>query len=244
MKVNDETLSAFLDAELPEAEMNAVRERLKVDEELSDRLAQLAMVDQHLSNRYSTIDDHPMPDAVTRLLKQADDPENDERGGQDNLIEFPWWRSVQQSIRSQAGLAVAASLVMAIGAVQLWSSGVDDGWPAVANALETQPSGAAHELGDGRTLLARLTFTNQSGDYCRQFQLRSEESVSENIACKENQGWSLSAQEGVEDTSGGSGYRTASGGSVLDQTLDSMMQGQALGPEAERRLLESGWTGQ
>lgn len=48
MNITDETLSAYLDAELPDEEMQAVSEALQVDPELSDRLADLAQVDRHL----------------------------------------------------------------------------------------------------------------------------------------------------------------------------------------------------
>ncbi len=45
MTISDEQLSAFLDAELPEDEMELVRQGLIDDENLANRLAELAMVD-------------------------------------------------------------------------------------------------------------------------------------------------------------------------------------------------------
>ena len=45
MKMTDETLSAFLDNELTDAEMEAVRDQIEKDPTLADRLAEMASVD-------------------------------------------------------------------------------------------------------------------------------------------------------------------------------------------------------
>ena len=45
MKISDEMLSAFLDAELSEEDMEAVRCALETDDDLVMRLAELAQVD-------------------------------------------------------------------------------------------------------------------------------------------------------------------------------------------------------
>lgn len=233
MKITDETLSAFLDAELPEPEMEAVREQLQADPALSDRLAQLATVDDKLSGHYSTIDDEPLPESITGLL-EGTAPDS-------NVVSFPWWRRVRQGARRHTGMAVAASLVMALGMFQFFSGGQDEQWQVVATALENAPSGTTLELDDGRTLTARLTFENQQGDYCRQFNLQGGGSASENIACRSGESWNLAAEKEVTPAAETEGYRTASGGSVLDDELDQMMAGEAISPEEERRLIGSGW---
>ncbi|TBW59028.1 hypothetical protein EZI54_01555 [Marinobacter halodurans] len=235
MTITDETLSAFLDAELPEAEMQAVRERVRNDPALSDRLAALAAVDSQLSRHYSAIDDEPMPTPVTDLLAQAD-------SGAANVVAFPAWRRWSRGIRRNAGIAVAAVLVMALGVAQWFSGAPDRHWQTVAQALESAPSGTALELEDGRTLTPRLTFRNHQGEFCRQFQLQDTGQASENIACRRGGDWTLAVEKQVAASPDATGYRPASGGSVLDRALDRMMDGGAFTADQERRLIKDGWS--
>lgn len=244
MNITDETLSAFLDYELPEHEMQAVRERLQTDPQLSDRLEQLVMVDQTLSRHYTQIDDQPLPQGVIDLLAQAekevdDGPTTTPETGR--VLPFRRPAKPQQSTRRPVGIAIAAALVMALGLVQLLGNDTDEQWQNVASALEAAPGGSAQPLADGRVLLPRLTFENQHGEYCRQYGLQGTNSASENIACRTAGGWNLVAEHKVEQAAEPSGYQTASGGSVLDDTLDQMMVGPALTVEKERGLIDQGW---
>lgn len=240
MNITDETLSAFLDAELPEPEMQAIRDCLQTDQALSDRLAQLAAVDARLASHYSAIDDQPLPASVTDLLAEAtaSHPAASER---DNVVAFPWWRRLRQGARQHAGVAVAAVLVMALGVAQLFDEAPDKLSPVVAQGLETAPSGKSLALSDGRTMTPRLTFRNQQGDYCRQFHLQAAEHASERIACRSGESWTLAAETEVAPSPESGGYQTASGGSVLDDRLDRMMAGAAIGPAEERQLIDSRW---
>lgn len=244
MNVSDETLSAFLDAELPEQEMQAVRERLQTDPELADRLAHLAMVDQQLVQQYSAIDEHPMPASIMDLLEQTADESAKstvaaETSGK--VLPFPQPERVTSRVRRHSRMAVAAVLVMAFGLYQFLDTDSDDPWQVVANTLETAPSGMPLELADGRVLTPRLTFESQQGEYCRQYHVQDATLASENIACRSVDGWSLVAEHQVERSEPSSGYQAASGGSVLDDQLDDLMAGPALTVGEERRLIEQHW---
>lgn len=234
MNITDQTLSAFLDAELPEPEMQAVRECLRADPALSDRLAELAAVDSRLLRHYSTIDTQPLPASVTDTLAAGSD--GSAISSPDNVVAFPGWRRLRV-----AGAAVAAVLVLALAVAQLFDGGRNASWQTVAQGLESVPSGKPVQLADGRTLTPRLTFRNRQGDYCRQFHLQGPAQASENIACRSRESWTLAAQTEVAPSPGNRGYQTASGGSVLDDTLDRMMAGGVIGPSQERQLIESGW---
>ncbi|WP_372985927.1 hypothetical protein [Marinobacter sp.] len=241
MKITDETLSAFLDHELPESEMQAMRDELAADPALAERLAELASVDAELQAHYGAIDDQPMPEAVTRLL--ADAPSGAVGGEPDNVIAFPWWRRV----REHTGKAVAAAVIAGFALAQ-WLAvpgpGEEAGWAEVAQALETRPSGEPHVI-DDTTVTPRLTFRNQDGDWCRQYLVQKADHASEQIACRTGAGdWQQVAKVDVEVSASAETYQTATGGRVLDETLDRLMEGPPIGPDAERTLIEKQWSGQ
>lgn len=248
MNITDEVLSAFLDGELPEPEMQAIRQRLRDDPALGDRLAELAAVDERVSAHYSAIDEKPLPETVTAMLERA-------RPSSTRVVSFPWWRRMKSRLHQHTGMAVAAALVAGFGVAQLMTggpAGVDTQWQSVAQGLETTPSGESRLLATGEQLTPRITFVNQQGEYCRQFRLQGEERASENIACRESSDgspdsfadttpWTLAATVQLDVVAQPGSYQTASGGSVLDSALNNMMAEDILEPEAEKQLIDGQW---
>ncbi|GGC66172.1 anti-sigma factor family protein [Marinobacter halophilus] len=236
MRITDEVLSAFLDHELSEPEMDAVREQLALDPGLADRLAELAAVDAELQRHYGAIDDQPMPDSVTRLLDQPKPA-----ASSDNVVAFPWWRQ----LRAHSGKAVAAAVIAGLAMTQWLNTPAlnEPAGLALAEVLEHEASGRAYALSSDVTLTPRLTFQNQAGDWCRQFRVDRPAAASEQIACRDGSGhWEVVAQVDVPATPGTQRYQTASGGSVLDDELDRRMSGSPIAPEAEMTLLETQWS--
>lgn len=247
MNLTDEVLSAFLDGELPEADMAIVRDRLAQDPALAERLAQLAAVDNLLADHYAAIDQRPLPQGVTDLLAPVESttgPTHAPPGQRDKVVAFPLRRRVRQGLQRRAGTAVAAALVVGFGLAQLWpgsASDPADDWQRVAQALDTTPSGQTRALEAGGQLTPRLTFTNQAGDYCRQFRLQEPGAASEHIACRSSGASWVEVASVAVPAAAKDRYQTASGGSVLDEVLDRMMAGPLIEPAEERRLLAEGW---
>lgn len=239
MNLTDEVLSAFLDGELPEDDMQTIRHRLETDPTLGERLADLAAVDRTLADHYGAIDQRPMPAAVSDLVQ----PETAQPA---TVVAFPYWRRVRQGLQRRAGMAVAAALALGFGLAQLWQVGsMDDhtDWQLVAEALETTPSGQTHTLRTGAELTPRLTFTNQAGAFCRQFHMQGPDQASESIACRSDDpaAWEQTATVAVPRVESENRYQTASGGSVLDSALDRMMSGDLISPARERQIMANGW---
>lgn len=242
MNISDEQLSAFLDAELPEHEMELVREalvneELVGDESLANRLAELAMVDEQVASHYAKIDEQPMPAAITGLLA----PEQEIKTG--NVIEFPLWKRVQRGLQQHAAIAACTLLVIGFGMVQLLpgDNGNAGTWNAVAQVLEQNPSGKDQHLDDGSRVKPRLTFIDKNGNYCRQYQLTQRENSTENIACRENNHWNLVISVQQQTLAEGD-YQTASGGSLLDNALDEMMHSEAFDLTAEQQAINNHWS--
>ncbi|WP_215398870.1 anti-sigma factor family protein [Rheinheimera oceanensis] len=241
MMLSDEMLSAFLDAQLSAAEMDTVRQQLLDDEQLTERLADLAMVDGLIQQHYAQIDQRPMPEAILKLLGYTNELNQAETPRSAAVIPFPLWRRAQQQLQRHAAAVACIALFAGYGASQLNGPAQ----PALAGLskdvvqlLNSATSGQDYQLAK-QQLTPRLSFINQQGDFCRQYSLQSLAELSENIACRRNGQWRQSASvilalSGVVNEGQ---YQTASGGSMLDNILDNMMAGPALTATAEQQYL-------
>ena len=238
LNISDDILSAFLDNELSQADMEDVRDRLAEDPSLTDRLAELATVDDRLQKRYAAIDQEPMPESVTRILEGSSTRQTGATSA--NVVAFPWWRR----LGAHTGKAVAAAVVAGVVLAQ-WAflPQNDDGVaPSVARVLESQASGQTYTANAQTSVTPRLTFENQAGDWCRQFRVETSAQATEQIACRSAEAaWSLVAEADVAPTPSPEVYQTASGGSVLDQVLDRIMANGPIGREREQQLMTQQW---
>jgi negative regulator of sigma E activity len=239
MIITDEKLSAFLDAELPEAEMEAIREQLIEDENLASRMAELAMVDELVAISYSTIDARPLPESIKNLLAE-DEPKGETKTAQ--IIAFPLLKKFQQKIQQHAAIAAGVVLVIGFGLSQSLRTNTSDDWQAVASILDTAPSGLEKLASTGVQIKPRLSFTNKAGDYCRQFNMSDKNSASENIACRKDNKWQIAATVALDKVQENGTYQTASGGSLLDATLEQMASGDFLDAQAESAAIEQHWS--
>lgn len=237
MTISDEQLSAFLDAELPEQEMELVRQQLMVDESLANRLAELAMVDEQIASHYARIDERALPESIQKLLAQ------NPATAANNIVIFPLWKRVQQGVQKNIALAACTLLVIGFGMVQLLPANNQHSnqWNAIAQILEESSSGSEQRLGDDSRVKPRLTFIDNNDNYCRQFQLIQHDNSSENIACRESGQWKLIVSVQQETVATGD-YQTASGGSLLDSKLDEMMHSEAFDFSAEQQAINSNWS--
>lgn len=253
MTISDEKLSAFLDAELPENEMELIREQISEDETLANRLAELAMVDAQIAQHYSAIDARPLPDAIAKLLASAPtDVATPDVTTPDvatpvsaTIIPFPLWKKVQRGLQQHAAVAACTALVLGFGFAQLLPGNQDSSlgdWNAIAAALNTTASGIEYKLADDKRIKPRLTFVNEQGHYCRQFRVSDLQSSSETIACRIGDKWEPNITIHTQGASPEGDYQTATNSAaVLDQALDSMMHGEAFDAQAESTLIQRGW---
>jgi len=240
--ISDEQLSAFLDAELPDAEMEMIREQLIEDEDLANRMADLAMVDQVVAMSYATIDAHPIPAAITQLL--AEDVPNSQTQTETKsatIIAFPFLKKIQQRLQEHAAIAASVALVIGFGISQSLHTNSPDNWQAVAAILDSTPSGVEQVASNGVNVKPRLSFTDKDGNYCRQFVQSDSKSTSENIACRKANQWQLAASVYMDKAQQAGSYQTASGGSLLDATLEQMASGDFFDAHAEAAAIEQHW---
>ncbi len=258
MTISDEKLSAFIDAELPDSQMESIRQQISEDETLANRLAELALVDEQIAQHYSAIDTRPLPDAIANLLAAAPD---DATVGvvtptvttadvvtptpSATIIPFPLWKKVQRGLQQHAAVAACTALVLGFGLAQLLpgsQSSTWGDWNAIAAALDTTASGTTQTLADDKHIKPRLTFVNEQGNYCRQFLVSDVHSSTETIACRIGDKWEPNITVYAQGGSREGDYQTATNSaSVLDQALDNMMHGDAFDAQAESTIIQRGW---
>ncbi len=232
--IDDDMLSAFLDGELPAQDILAVRTALANDPALAERLAALQRVNDMVARHAKALDATPLPSRVLALL--------DTTAAQPTatILQGPWQRWTRHA---GAQLALAASLVLGLGvAVNYLRSPAPAELPALATyteQLDNTPSGATVAM-DTATLVQRFSFRDRDNRYCRQYQLSTTTTGTENVACRTEQGWTLVASLAVPVTTTGD-YQAASSSAELNAVLDSLMQGAALDLATEGELIERGW---
>lgn len=258
MNISDEKLGAFLDQELPEQEMDMIRDAIGNDETLADRLAVLASADALLKRHARALDDRPMPDAVLAMLR-ADNRSADKQpaAAADNVVELSRWqasrRQARQWVSRHAALAAGIALIVGFTGGQFIGTNSDPATNLVAStmgadvgaALNATLSGAVVNISHDTRLQSRFSFVDQQARHCRQFVLEQgavNDSIraTENIACRTDQGWQLVASAQVASAST-SEYSTASGTTLLDSTLDAMMSGTTLSLDEENALIANDW---
>ena len=245
MKISDETLSAFIDAELSEAAMEEVRCALENDDDLVMRLADLAQADHWVTENAALIDNTPMADNLLPLAQSIDKKiaqgKTTELAG--SVVNLSAWKSLNKSLQKPYALAAGVAMLFGVGTVTLMQSSQTSTviTAAIAEVLDQRPSGEISSIAQADNITANLSFANRAGDYCRQFQRVSEQTASVNIACKENGQWQLKISEKVKLTEKKQNYRTASNKAQLDNAIDAMINGRAMDSAQEQQAIANNW---
>lgn len=237
MRFSDEQLSAFLDSELPESEMRALRNALAADERLADRLAELALVDTLVAENGRVMDAMPVPQAVAQLLE----PDTMAQQGTAPIARQRPGTVFRPSVALAASVALFIGISIGLGAGLFAPDSGRAQWRQVAEVLETRPSGISEQLGDSLEVRPRLTYVDRDGNYCRQFQLADDGSTEESVACRRGGAWQRVATIYLPGKTGGGEYQAASGVSPLDRILDQSIAAGPFDQEAESATIRGGW---
>ena len=239
MNINDETLSAFLDSELSEHEMEQVRKALETDDELVMRLAELSEVDMRVKEHATSIDDAPLSESLAKTVAKLDTATT-KNTLNSNVVTLTPWQRVKQS--ANKSLAIAA-VVFGIAMTSYLQPNESQNLVAsnIASALDTQLSSGEYKQSDGSVFSAQLSFKNQQGELCRQYALSSNNTMQTSIACKTQSGWQIKAQTAAQQSDNGAQYQTASNNSELDAVIDSMISGAPLDRAQEQQAISAKW---
>lgn len=227
MKFSDQELSAFLDAELDELKMQAIRNALVDDENLAIRLAELAEVDELIKAEYSQINHLPLPDSIRALI--AEDKDKTAK-----VSFLPSWLNRQSSIAASVAL-IAGFLVADMLPSQ---NNVNSPWQAQVQVLNSNLSGDAVIDAQGRQIIPVLSFINQQKQLCRQYEVIYQDQRSQHLACRSQTGWQQKISEFALPLKNEDEYATASGQSdIMRQAIAQMASGGILNKDEEAEKL-------
>ncbi|MFN7121556.1 MAG: anti-sigma factor family protein [Hydrogenophaga sp.] len=261
MTFNDDTLIAYLDGQLPDAEYGPLEHALKDDEALRTRLQALADSSELARRAFDPVLLEPVPPVLIAAIWRAPDPRAraaPPRAGSAQPTGLLAWLGLASGPR--AWPALASVVVLGLGMVIGWqlltpASGshwtLREGAPvsdeALALALEVSPSGRVLRTAGGAVEIV-ASFEQVGGGHCREFNRNSPDgSLDElGIACRNAQGdWQIEllVAEDRPSQDGQAGYQTASNQQheQADVFLRDRVRGLPLSEAQERSLIEGGW---
>ncbi len=259
MSFDDNTLIAYLDGQLPEADYGPLENALKHDSALRERLQALADSSELARRAFDPVLLEPVPPPLIAAIWRAPDPralaqshKPTESGG---LLA---WLGLAPGMR--AWPALASVVVLGLGAVvgwQLLAPAGDARWAlregapvsdqALALALEVSPSGRVLRTAGGAVEIL-ASFEQVGGGHCREFNRSSPGGTLDElgIACRNAQGqWRLELLVAEERSTeaGQDRYQTAS--DEQHDQADAFLRDRAVGwplEEAEEKaLIDRGW---
>jgi hypothetical protein len=243
--LSDETLMAYADGQLSDAEARDIDRALVTDLDARARVDAFVQSRKALAGAFDDIMDEPPAHLLAAI----------ESGGKVVSI-----RPAAATARSapRTGFwptAMAASIALAIGlAGGFGLRGVtteeattpvlaqggrlalsDD----VAAALDRTPSLARAEIAGAATIVPVLSFRAGDGALCREFELSGGEARATGIACRRDEAWRLEALVAGGSASAGEDFAPASGADekTLERVLQRLGAGDPLSADDEAALL-------
>lgn len=269
MTFDDDTLIAYLDGQLPEADYGPLEQALKDDAALRARLQALADSGELARRAFDPVLLEPVPPQLIAAIWRAPDPRARPASPGGSASAPPPAPGGRASLLTWLGLgsgrrawpAFASVLVLGLGAVIGWQLLVPSPtarWalhegrpvadPSLALALEVSPSGRVLRTAGG-TVEVLASFEQVDGGHCREFNRNSPDRTRDElgIACRDAEGtWQLDFLATEERTADGApaGYQTASDQQhdAADAFLRERVQRQPLGEAEEKALIGRGWT--
>jgi hypothetical protein len=247
-----EMLSRWVDGELNDMDSRRLAQRIKAEPALQQTLEQLQALNHSLRHTLSTR--APVPASITRRVRDALEDSQvhaDTQADGTNIVRFPTGgdRAPKRDM-PRWPLAIAASLVAAVGAIflaqqpALVQTGLPGNDALVSTSLDELPSGEGWtQLSDGREVQPVLTFAHRDGTWCREYLLRSDSSDWRAVACQEGSRWVTQAAGLESYLDSASNYRPAGApqSPLVSVFISENAVDIALGRDEEATLIQRSW---
>lgn len=242
-------LAAFADGELSPEEAAAVVMHLADHPEDQAYVDDLMAANELLGRAFAA----PMAEPAPGPIRNAILGEHTEgQQAEATVVPFRGRRAVR--LGGSLALAASAAFVALMLPVQLPFGAAPDRLvlgpvpegSALAQMLDTVPTGTPEAMGEGREIMILASLPTDDG-HCREIEVVDEpaERIDLGIACNRGAGWTVEVTlfEPLSATGTEDGFVTASGAEVqtLGLFLDRLGAGPALSPEAEGEAIDQGW---
>jgi hypothetical protein len=238
MKFSDETLMAYADGELDEAQRAEVERALDTDPALAERVLQHQALRSDVFAAFAPILDEPVPPALTAAAlpgKVADLSAARAARAAPRRWSWPEWGALAASLA--VGVLVG-SMVAGTDGTALVAQGaggklVAQGQLATALSQQLAASDGAVHIG--------VSFAAKDGALCRSFIAGG----TAGLACRNGKEWQVPVMAEAASAAAGD-YRQAASAmpaAVLD-AVDARIAGPALDAKAEREAVQRGWQAQ
>jgi hypothetical protein len=247
MTFSDETLMAYADGELDPETCRRIEAAMSSDAEIARKIADYRALRAEVSAAFAGVIDEQIP---PRLIDAASNAPAGPPPGVADLVARREAKAQSRRWTWREWTSIAASLVLGVllSRTLMQSSDTEaliavDGTVVGRSTLSQELSnqvGPSTEP-DSQVHIA-LSYRAQSGEYCRAFTIRAPHAIS-GIACREDAGWQVRALARSGGDAQEEGYRMAGTPlpTIIVQTVDATMDGEALDPEEEAAVQKRGW---
>lgn len=236
----EEEVAAYVDGSLDEADTARVRALLASDPAARAAAEEIERSNALLQRAFGDVFAEPPPARLQAAVL----------GEPGKVAVLRRRRPAWTPVAAAASIALLVGVGLGLGGG--WIGGAETGQIALGDAppasalqiaLETRASGAAV---DGR-ITPMLTFQDQAGRYCREFEAADDRpgSLTFGVACRTAPAvWRVEiVVQAPEATEGRDGFAPAAGpaAEALDAALDALGAGAPVTPAAEADLIRNGW---
>lgn len=268
-RLTDETLMQFADGLLDEPESKRVGRLAAEDPDLRDRLNIFHATGQGLTRLFDGHVNEPVPARLQAFLAQegAAGPRASGAARASAGAFTAWLRNLRAPAGWSAPVVLAASLALiaGIGFGWLLRGGADSGGMALsdfvqaddnrllargalAGGLESAASGgdvaATPSQSDAARIRVKMTFRNESGDYCRQYEIADAAHARHSgVACRADGQWVVAMQTLLPPSRARPERMVLASGSdaAMEAAVSTMIAGDPLGRDEEAAIIRDSW---
>jgi hypothetical protein len=227
-----ETLSAFIDGELPPKEMERIAALLAARPDLDAWVRQQETLRAGMKSALSDLAAAPPPERLVRIAQTAP-------------ISWRWrlaqaWQGTILRTWIPAGATLALGLLIGIGLVPPGDIGSRGGQVVAQGALASALNGRlASDGGAGSGPRIGISFRDHDGRYCRSFDADGQSG----FACHGSRGWDIAMLAARPNAEASGPYRMA-GSEMPDAiraAIAARIQGEPFDMKAEKAARDRGW---
>jgi hypothetical protein len=242
---DDETLMAYADGELDEAQRAAIAMALEKDPELARRVQRHRALRAEVAGAFAKVIDQPVPERLVTAARGTAAATQQQAPRRDEVLQFPARTAAVKRWGVPQWGAMAASLVL--GVLISWRlfappesiitarDGALVARGMLANALDRQ---LADQQAGTDPVHIGVSFRNQEGGYCRSFALRTAGTAG--LACRIEGEWRIPVTESIPVT--GELRQAASLTPAVLRAIEARISGEPLSADGEASARRAGWS--